>query len=120
MAAKRAQAAKQWTKETQAHFSKCLHILKALHYSDLNKPNKDLSPSSSSRGKRASKELDEVGPRPEGLPFDNRFPQDLYVKKGYTPSEQIGIAMLALQQAGQMVHIEWTRQVRLLPRVLRN
>ena len=55
MASKR----QQWNKDTQAHFSKCLHILKALHYSDLNKPHQSLSASSSSRKKRASKELDE-------------------------------------------------------------
>ena len=40
------------------------------------------------------------------------FPQDVYIKGGYTPSEQIGIAMLALQDAGKLVLIEWTRQVR--------
>ena len=65
----------------------------------------------------SSIELDEVGPRPERLPFDNRFPQDLYITKGYTPSEQIGIAMLALQDANQMVLIEWTREVCLTVKV---
>ena len=70
----------------------------------------------------SSKELDEVGPRPERLPFDERFPQDVYVKKGYTPSEQMGIAMLALQEAGKLVLIEWTRQARLCsyPSAIRN
>ncbi|TBU40199.1 timeless-domain-containing protein [Dichomitus squalens] len=59
----------------------------------------------------SSKELDVIGPRPEGVPFDTRFPQDLYVKKGYSPSEQMGIAMAALTENGQMVLIEWTKQI---------
>ena len=58
----------------------------------------------------SSAELDAVGPRPEAPNFDTRFPQDWYVKKGYTPSEEIGIAMLALTDNGQMELIEWTKQ----------
>ena len=60
----------------------------------------------------SSRELDAVGPRPEGRPLDERFPQDLSVKKGYSPSEQMGIAIAALTEKGQMELIEWTKQVR--------
>ena len=45
---------------------------------------------------------------------DNRFPQDVQVKKGHTPSEQIGIAMAALVENGQKELIDWTKQVRLV------
>ena len=60
----------------------------------------------------SSIDLNAIGPRPERLPFDDRFPQDLQIKKGYSVSEQIGIAMAALVEKGQMDLIEWTKQVR--------
>ena len=59
----------------------------------------------------SSRELDAVGPRPEGRPLDERFPQDLSVKKGYSPSEQMGVAIAALTEKGQMELVEWTKQV---------
>ena len=34
------------------------------------------------------------------------------MKKGYSPSEQMGIAIAALTEKGQMELIEWTKQVR--------
>ena len=58
----------------------------------------------------SSLELNAIGPRPEKAPFDTRFPQDLTIKKGYSTSEQIGIAMAALVEKGQMELIEWTKQ----------
>ncbi len=61
----------------------------------------------------SSAELDAVGPRPEAPAFDTRFPQDLYIKKGYSPSEEIGIAMLALTDNVPMELIDWTKRVRL-------
>ncbi|KAI0772965.1 timeless-domain-containing protein [Trametes elegans] len=59
----------------------------------------------------SSAELEEVGSRPGRLPFDSRFPQDVQVKKGYSWSEQVGIAMAALIEKGQQNLIEWTRQI---------
>ncbi|TFK80719.1 timeless-domain-containing protein [Polyporus arcularius HHB13444] len=59
----------------------------------------------------SSLQLDAIGPRPETHMIDNRFPQDVSVKKGYTPSEQIGIAMAALVENGQMELIDWTKQI---------
>ncbi|KAI0649834.1 timeless protein-domain-containing protein [Trametes meyenii] len=59
----------------------------------------------------SSAELDQVGPRPERAPFDNRFPPDVQVKKGYSLSDQIGIAMAALVENGQQNLIEWTKQI---------
>lgn len=51
-----------------------------------------------------------VGPRPEKQPLDTRFPQDLTIKKGYTASEQIGIAIAVLVENGQMELVDWTQQ----------
>ena len=42
---------------------------------------------------------------------DNRFPQDVQVKKGHTPSEQIGIAMAALVENGQKELIDCSELV---------
>lgn len=44
---------------------------------------------------------------------DGRFPPDVQVKKGFTWSEQLAIAMAALQEAGQGELIEWVKEVRL-------
>lgn len=40
-----------------------------------------------------------------------RFPPDVQVKKGFTWSEQLAIAMAALQEAGQSELIEWVKEV---------
>ncbi|KAI0357683.1 timeless-domain-containing protein [Trametes cingulata] len=49
--------------------------------------------------------------RPEKLPFDSRFPQDVQVKKGYSLSDQIGIAVGVLVEKGQRNLVEWTKQI---------
>ncbi|KAE9405100.1 timeless-domain-containing protein [Gymnopus androsaceus JB14] len=41
---------------------------------------------------------------------DNRFPQEVQVKKGYSWSDQVGIAMAALVEAGQTALILWTQE----------
>lgn len=45
---------------------------------------------------------------------DNRWPQDVHVKKGYTFTQQLGIAVAALVDDGKMALIEWVKQVCLL------
>ena len=51
---------------------------------------------------------------------DNRFPPDVQVKKGYSWSEQLGIAIACLVEDGKMELIEWVKQVgRLLWRAWR-
>lgn len=42
---------------------------------------------------------------------DNRFPPDVQVKKGYSWSEQLGIAIACLVEDGKMELIEWVKQV---------
>lgn len=42
---------------------------------------------------------------------DTRFPPDVQVKKGFSWSEQLAIAMAALQEAGQSELIEWVKEV---------
>ncbi|KAI0827274.1 timeless protein-domain-containing protein [Trametes gibbosa] len=59
----------------------------------------------------SSLELDAVGAQPESHPFDTRFPPDVTVKKGYSHTDQIGIAMAALVERGQQSLIEWTKQI---------
>ncbi|KAI0752629.1 timeless-domain-containing protein [Daedaleopsis nitida] len=59
----------------------------------------------------SSFEPEEVRTRAEKVPFDTRFPQDITIKKGYSPSEEIGIAMAALTEKGEMGLIEWTKQI---------
>lgn len=43
--------------------------------------------------------------------LDTRFPQEVRVKKGYTWTQQLGIAVAALMDDGKLALIEWTRQV---------
>ncbi|KAH9924971.1 timeless-domain-containing protein [Epithele typhae] len=62
----------------------------------------------------SSREPEELMRRTDLREVDPRFPPDVYVKKGYSASEQIGIAMKVLTENGQMVLIEWTRQILLL------
>ncbi|KAH9060235.1 timeless protein-domain-containing protein [Lactarius vividus] len=45
-----------------------------------------------------------------GKDADPRFPQDVSVKKGFSWSEQLAIAMAALQEAGQGELIEWVKE----------
>ncbi|KAI8989035.1 timeless-domain-containing protein [Trametes punicea] len=59
----------------------------------------------------SSLELDQVGARPEKQSFDSRFPPDVQVKKGYSLSDQIGVAMAALIEKEQQSLIEWTKQI---------
>lgn len=44
---------------------------------------------------------------------DTRFLPDVQVKKGYTWSQQLGIAVACLVDAGQTALIDWTKEVRL-------
>ncbi|KAI9438072.1 timeless-domain-containing protein [Lactarius indigo] len=50
---------------------------------------------------------------------DPRFPQDVSVKKGYSWSEQLAIAMAALQEAGQGELIEWVKETLIIVIALR-
>lgn len=43
--------------------------------------------------------------------MDERFPPDVKVKKGFTWSEQVAIAIAALQEAGQGELIKWVKEV---------
>lgn len=43
---------------------------------------------------------------------DTRFPPDVQVKKGFSWSEQVGIAVQALVEDGKRELVEWTRSVR--------
>ncbi|KIY53837.1 timeless-domain-containing protein, partial [Fistulina hepatica ATCC 64428] len=43
--------------------------------------------------------------------FDTCFPQDVVVKKGYTWSEELGIAIAALTEAGQRNLVVWTTEI---------
>ena len=43
--------------------------------------------------------------------MDERFPPDVQVKKGFTWSEQLAIAMTALEEAGQGELIKWVKEV---------
>lgn len=45
---------------------------------------------------------------------DTRFPADVQVKKGYSWSEQLGIAIAALVDAGQQILVDWTKDVSLV------
>ncbi|KII91841.1 hypothetical protein PLICRDRAFT_38697 [Plicaturopsis crispa FD-325 SS-3] len=42
---------------------------------------------------------------------DNRFPQDVQVKKGYSWSEQLGIAIQALVEDGKVELINWVKDI---------
>ena len=43
--------------------------------------------------------------------LDTRFPQEVRVKKGYTWTQQLGIAIAALVDDGKTSLIEWTKQL---------
>ncbi|CCM05491.1 uncharacterized protein FIBRA_07712 [Fibroporia radiculosa] len=42
---------------------------------------------------------------------DTRFPPDVQVKKGYSWSEQLGIAMACLMDEGKKILVDWTKQI---------
>jgi hypothetical protein len=42
---------------------------------------------------------------------DTRFPADVQVKKGYSWSEQLGIAIAALVEGGEGELVEWVKDV---------
>lgn len=52
----------------------------------------------------------EPEPKGDGKDADPRFPPDVKVKKGYSWSEQLAIAMAALQDAGQGELIAWVKE----------
>ena len=43
---------------------------------------------------------------------DTRFPQDVEVKKGFSWSDQLGIAVASLVDANQEDLVKWTKEVR--------
>ncbi|KAH9931521.1 timeless protein-domain-containing protein [Fomitopsis serialis] len=45
---------------------------------------------------------------------DTRFPQDVQVKKGYSWSEQLGIAIACLVEEGKIELIDWVKQILML------
>lgn len=53
----------------------------------------------------------EQEPKTKAKEVDQRFPPDVQVKKGFTWSEQLAIAMAALQEAGQGDLIKWVKEV---------
>jgi replication fork protection complex subunit Tof1/Swi1 len=46
---------------------------------------------------------------------DTRFPADVQIKKGYSWSDELGIAIAALVDAGQRELVEWVVQVKASP-----
>ena len=69
-------------------------------------------PTNRGRWKRHSSWVPEEKEKASGKgTLDTRFPQDVIVKKGYSWSEQVAIAMAALQEAGEEALIEWTKDV---------
>ena len=42
---------------------------------------------------------------------DTRFPADVQVKKGFTWSEQLGIAIAALVEGGERQLVDWVKDV---------
>lgn len=44
---------------------------------------------------------------------DTRFPPDVQVKKGYSWSEQLGIAIAALVENGESQLVDWAKNVRI-------
>jgi replication fork protection complex subunit Tof1/Swi1 len=51
---------------------------------------------------------------------DTRFPADVQVKKGYSWSEQLGIAIAALVDGGEGELVDWVKDVRILFIYLKN
>jgi len=49
---------------------------------------------------------------------DNRFPPDVQVKKGFSWSEQLGIAIAVLVEGGEQELVDWIKDVGSLPHFL--
>jgi len=60
----------------------------------------------------SSWEPEEKGKQDRKAVEDNRFPPDVEVKKGYSWSDQLGIAIAFLVEAKQEEFITWTKEVR--------
>ncbi|KAI9452046.1 timeless-domain-containing protein [Lactarius psammicola] len=69
-----------------------------------------LFPKNRNRWKKYSSWEPEPKSNNNGKDADPRFPPDVKVKKGYSWSEQLAIAMAALQEAGQSELIEWVKE----------
>ncbi|GBE89890.1 Topoisomerase 1-associated factor 1 [Sparassis crispa] len=59
----------------------------------------------------SSWESEEKTSRAERTVEDTRFPPDVQVKKGYTWSEQLGVAIACLVEEGKMELIVWVKQI---------
>jgi replication fork protection complex subunit Tof1/Swi1 len=70
-----------------------------------------LFPKNRNRWKQYSSWAPEPKSNNKGKDADPRFPPDVQVKKGYSWSEELAIAMAALQEAGQGELIEWVKEV---------
>ncbi|GLB39613.1 putative timeless-domain-containing protein [Lyophyllum shimeji] len=51
------------------------------------------------------------GKREKKTVEDTRFPRDVEVKKGYSWSDQLGIAIAALVEAGEVEFVHWTKDI---------
>lgn len=47
--------------------------------------------------------------------LENRWPAEVRIKKGYTWSEQLGIAIKLLVDDGKMTLVDWVKEVRQCP-----
>ena len=47
--------------------------------------------------------------------MDKRFPAEVEVKKGYSWSDQLGIAIAALVEASQEDLVKWAQEVSVVP-----
>ena len=68
-------------------------------------------PKNRNRWKRYSSWEPESKSKKTTKSVDTGHPPDVQVKKGFSWSEQLAIAMAALQDAGQSEFIEWVKEV---------
>jgi replication fork protection complex subunit Tof1/Swi1 len=68
-------------------------------------------PKNRNRWKRYSSWEPENKAKKKAKEADTGFPPDVEVKKGFSWSEQLAIAMAALQDASQNELIEWVKEV---------
>lgn len=59
----------------------------------------------------SSWEPEEKSKREKKTVEDTRFPPDIEVKKGYSWSDQLGIAIASLVESGQEEFVHWTKDV---------
>ncbi|KAH9947733.1 timeless protein-domain-containing protein [Amylocystis lapponica] len=59
----------------------------------------------------SSWEPDAKGAKAEAAPLDTRFPPDVQVKKGYSWSEQLGIAIACLIEGDKMELVDWVKEI---------